>query len=104
MRQHRLTDTDVAIECGVSRQAVGAWRLGSSFPGDQFAPALAQLLGAEATRILYEGPRPRRGRPHSASGDARALARAARVLRARGKHQLAEALEEALEEEASAAA
>lgn len=92
MAARGLDVADVAIECGVTRQAANEWRRGLTYPSARYAEDLTSLFGGVAVRRIYAAreARKRAVRQGRQGGRAlRALRAAADVLDGRGLSVLA---------------
>jgi len=83
----------LAQQCGVSVRTVAAWAAGRRRPAESHAATIAALLGEDATRSLYGVRGPGRGRLPGGRGLRRAIRATVAHLRARGAHDMADAVQ-----------
>lgn len=83
----------LAQQCGVSERTAAAWAAGRRRPAEAHAATIAALVGADVARALYGVRGPGRGRLPGGPGLARAVRATVALLRARGAHETAEAVQ-----------
>lgn len=89
MAERGLDVADVALECGVSRQAAHEWRRGLAFPSPRYASEMAALFGTADARRLYQAREDAKGDGRRDRAEGRALRAAANALERRGLGELA---------------
>lgn len=80
---------DVALECGVSRDAANDWRRGIAYPSERYAAELLALFGRADARLLYAAREAHKATRRRGRDEGRALREAANVLDGRGLGELA---------------
>lgn len=101
LAEKKLDAEDCAHACGVDVQSVYAWNRGDRCPTKAHAAILAKLIGIEEVcKLLNWHARqpsgPGKGRVETGRPLAKSLHSVDRALRARGQHELAQSLREAL--------